>query len=381
MEPIYLDHAATTPLHPTVIQAMTENMQTTFGNPSSIHQFGRKAHGLLEEVRQTIAESLQAKPHEIIFNSGGTEGDNTAILAVAFSRQKEGKHIITTAIEHPAVLRTMEYLETLGFEVTYLPVNENGQISMDQFKKSLREETILVSMMYGNNEIGNRLPIAEVGAILKNHSAIFHTDAVQAYGSEVILPHELGIDLLSISAHKINGPKGVGFLFKSDAIQLPPLLHGGEQEEKRRAGTENLAGIIGMGTAVSLLTSTEKQARKTAYQSFQTIILKALEEANIDFSINGEPTNRLAHVLNLHLKGIPSDLLLMHLDLRGIAISTGSACTAGTVDPSYVLTAMYGENSSAIKESIRISFGYGNTPEEIATFSEVLVAVIQQLKK
>ena len=194
MEPIYLDHAATTPLHPTVIQAMTENMQTTFGNPSSIHQFGRKAHGLLEEVRQTIAESLQAKPHEIIFNSGGTEGDNTAILAVAFSRQKEGKHIITTAIEHPAVLRTMEYLETLGFEVTYLPVNENGQISMNQFKKSLREETILVSMMYGNNEIGNRLPIAEVGAILKNHSAIFHTDAVQAYGSEVILPHELGID-------------------------------------------------------------------------------------------------------------------------------------------------------------------------------------------
>ncbi len=184
-------------------------------------------------------------------------------------------------------------------------------------------------MMYGNNEIGNRLPIAEVGAILKNHSAIFHTDAVQAYGSEVILPHELGIDLLSISAHKINGPKGVGFLFKSDAIQLPPLLHGGEQEEKRRAGTEKLSWNYWHGYCRFITNFCRKQARKTAYQSFQTIILKALEEANIDFSINGEPTNRLAHVLNLHLKGIPSDLLLMHLDLRGIAISTGSACYSG----------------------------------------------------
>lgn len=221
-------------------------------------------------------------------------------------------------------------------------------------------------MMYGNNEIGNRLPIAEVGAILKIIRRFF-IQMPSAYGSEVILPHELGIDLLSISAHKINGPKGVGFYLKAMQSNYHLFTWWGTRR-KRRAGTENLAGIIGMGTAVSLLTSAEKQARKTAYQSFQTIILKALEEANIDFSINGEPTNRLAHVLNLHLKGIPSDLLLMHLDLRGIAISTGSACTAGTVDPSHVLTAMYGENSSAIKESIRISFGYGNTPEEIATF-------------
>ncbi len=240
---IYLDHAATTPMHPQVIEAMTAIMQDTFGNPSSIHGFGRHAHEKLETARQIIADSLQAKPHEIIFNSGGTEGDNTAILETAFSRQKEGRHLITTAIEHPAVLNTMKYLETKGFDVTYLPVDEKGNLSIEEVKKALREDTILVSVMYGNNEIGNLMPIKEIGELLADHPAYFHTDAVQAYGNQTIHPEELGIDLLSISAHKINGPKGVGFLYKRDGVNIPALLLGGEQEEKRRAGTENLAGI------------------------------------------------------------------------------------------------------------------------------------------
>ena len=380
MEPIYLDHAATTPAHPTVIEIMTSEMANTFGNPSSIHTFGRQAHRKLEDIRQVIAASLEVKPHEIIFNSGGTEGDNTAIIETAFSKKDQGMHLITTAIEHPAVLKTMNYLEELGFEVTYLPVDENGKLAIEMVKDALREDTILVSVMYGNNEIGNLLPIKEIGELLKEHPAVFHTDAVQAYGSEKILPHELGIDLLSISAHKINGPKGVGFLFKNDAISLPSFLHGGEQEEKRRAGTENLAGIAGMGKAVALLTEDEKEHRHGKYAEFEQIILTELNQANIDYRINGDPKNKLAHILNLQFSGVASDLLLMHLDLRGIAISTGSACTAGTVEPSHVLEALYGKDDPAIKESVRISFGLGNDTEQIQRFSTILVETIEKIK-
>lgn len=380
MEPIYLDHAATTPTHPVVIDIMASEMANTFGNPSSIHTFGRQAHRRLEDIRQVIAASLEVKSHEIIFNSGGTEGDNTAIIETALSRKNQGRHLITTAIEHPAVLETMKYLEGIGFEVTYLPVNENGELSITDLKKTLREDTTLVSVMYGNNEIGNLMPIKEIGALLENHPAIFHTDAVQAYGSESILPHEIGIDLLSISAHKINGPKGVGFLFKNDAISLPSFLHGGEQEEKRRAGTENLAGIAGMGKAVELLTHDEKTQRREKYAEFESIILTELEKAQIEYRINGNPANKLAHILNLQFSGVSSDLLLMHLDLQGTAISTGSACTAGTVDPSHVLEAMYGKNDPAIKESVRISFGLGNDEEQIRRFVSILIEIIKKVK-
>ncbi|MFK4568095.1 cysteine desulfurase family protein [Enterococcus sp. UD-01] len=380
MNAIYLDHAATTPLHPKVIEAMTDEMAQTFGNPSSIHTFGRKAHRNLENVRQLIAASLKVNPHEIIFNSGGTEGDNTAIIETALAKQAQGKHLITTAIEHPAVLKTMQYLETLGFEVTYLPVDEKGTLAVEVVAQALREDTTLVSIMYGNNEIGNLMPIKEIGALLKEHPAVFHTDAVQAFGSEQIFPHELGIDLLSTSAHKINGPKGVGFLYKSDAVSLPAFLHGGEQEEKRRAGTENLAGITGMATAVSLLTDSEKQQRREHYQRYEQLIIKKLNDAQIAYRINGNPDNKLAHILNLQFEGVPSDLLLMHLDLRGIAVSTGSACTAGTVDPSHVLEALYGKDHPAIKESIRISFGLGNDEEQIRYFAEQLIDIIHKLR-
>ncbi|MGG5343456.1 cysteine desulfurase family protein [Enterococcus sp. AZ192] len=380
MTSIYLDHAATTPMHPSVIEVMAAEMANTFGNPSSIHTFGRQAHRKIENVRQVVAESLHVKPHEIIFNSGGTEGDNTAIIETALSKKEQGMHLITTAIEHPAVLETMKYLETLGFEVTYLPVDETGQLSVEKLKQELREDTTLVSVMYGNNEIGNLLPIKEIGLLLKEHPAVFHTDAVQAYGSEQIAPHELGIDLLSISAHKINGPKGVGFLYKNDALSLPSFLHGGEQEEKRRAGTENVAGIVGLGKAVELLTDDEKKRRHEAYVDYQKLILTKLDQAAVAYQINGAPENKLAHILNVRFPEVSSDLLLMHLDLQGVAISTGSACTAGTVEPSHVLEAMYGKDHPAIKESVRISFGLGTNTEQIEEFTDILIQTIQRLK-
>ncbi|QED58585.1 cysteine desulfurase [Enterococcus durans] len=377
MEKIYLDHAATTPMHPQVITEMTMVMQETFGNPSSIHGFGRLAHEKLETARQIIADTLQVNDHEIIFNSGGTEGDNTAILETAFSRKAEGKHLITTAIEHPAVLNAMKYLETKGFEVTYLPVDEKGNISLEDFEQALREDTILVSIMYGNNEIGNLMPINEIGERLRKHPAYFHTDAVQAYGNQTIHPKDLGIDLLSVSAHKINGPKGVGFLYKKDGVNIPAMLLGGEQEEKRRAGTENLAGIWGMAKAAELLTVEEREARSEKYAGFQQKILEELEKQGIDVQVNGDLENKLPHVLNLRLPGVVNDLLLMKLDLNGIAISTGSACTAGNIEPSHVLEAMYGKDTPILKESIRISFGYGNTKEDIQKFIQQLVGAIK----
>lgn len=363
-------------MHPQVIQEMTTLMQETFGNPSSIHGFGRMAHEKLETARQIIADSLQVNEHEIIFNSGGTEGDNTAILETAFSRKKEGKHLITTVIEHPAVLNTMKFLETKGFEVTYLPVDEKGNLTLEDFEKALRKDTILVSIMFGNNEIGNLMPIKAIGDRLRDHPAYFHTDAVQAYGNQTIKPKELGIDLLSISAHKINGPKGVGFLYKRDGINIPALFLGGEQEEKRRAGTENLVGIWGMAQAVKLLTPEEREARSKKYAEFQQLILATLEKEGITYQVNGDLKNKLPHVLNLRLPGIMNDFLLMKLDLKGVAISTGSACTAGNIEPSHVLEAMYGKDTPVLRESIRISFGYGNTKEEVQRFLELLLQSI-----
>ncbi|OTO71886.1 MULTISPECIES: cysteine desulfurase family protein [unclassified Enterococcus] len=381
METIYLDHAATSPMHPEVIETMTEVMNETFGNPSSIHSFGRQAAGKLEMAREVIGKSLGVKYHEIIFNSGGTEGDNTVILETAFGRQNEGRHLITTQIEHPAVINSMKYLETQGFEVTYLPVDRKGRISLKDFEESLRPDTILVSIMYGNNEIGNLMPIQEIGERLKDHPAYFHTDAVQAYGNQFIRPRELGVDFLSISAHKINGPKGVGFLYKSDEAKLQPLLHGGEQEEKRRAGTENLAGVCGMAKAVELLTEDEREKRQKLYEQFTQKVLTTLDQAGVDYHVNGDLNNKLLHVLNLRFTGIVNDLLLMKLDLKGIAVSTGSACTAGTIDPSHVLEAMYGEGAIEVKESLRVSFGYGNTIEQVDYFAEQLVASLHELTK
>ena len=373
---VYLDHAATTPIHPEVIQVMSETMATVFGNPSSIHHYGRDAHTKLETARQVIAEQLGVKEHEIIFNSGGTESDNTAI-----SQQALGKHIITTQIEHPAVMQSMQYLETLGFDVTYLPVDQTGQLAVADVEAALRPDTILVSIMTANNETGNILPIAAIGAVLQDHQAVFHTDAVQAYGKIPLHIVENGIDLLSISAHKINGPKGVGFLYKRDGISLPSYMHGGEQEEKRRAGTENLVGIMGMAKAASLLTDQVQQENSRHYAQFADALLDILQEQDVDYQLNGNPASKLPHILNLRFPGVSSDLLLMKLDLKGVAISTGSACTAGNVEPSHVLEAMLGKDHPAIRESVRISFGLGNTMEEVRQFAQLLAKTVLASRK
>lgn len=380
MARIYLDHGATTPMHPLVIEKMAETMATVYGNPSSVHRLGQKAHGVMEDARQVVAESIGAKAHEIVFTSGGTESDNTAIIQTALANQHKGKHLITTAVEHPAVLNTMEYLQGEGYEVTYLGVDKLGNLSLAEFEAALRPDTILVSIMHTNNETGVQFPLTEIGDILANHPAYFHSDGVQAYGLATIAVQELGLDLFSATAHKINGPKGLGFLYRRDGLMMKPLIHGGEQEEKRRGGTENIPGIVGLATAVSLLTTAEKANRLASYESFNESIIKGLEAAKIDFSINGDVSRKSPHILNLRFKNVPNDLLLMQLDLQGIALSIGSACTAGNVEPSHVLESMYGLGHQATKESLRISFGLGNTSEEIANFLAHLIQTIEGLK-
>ena len=374
----YLDHAATTPMQPAVIDAMSTMMTEAVGNPSSIHQYGRRAHSYLETARQTIADSLHATANEIIFTSGGTEGNNTVLISTALSHQQTGKHIITTAVEHPAILKTTAYLATLGFEVTYLPVDEHGQLSVDSVKAALRPDTILVSVMFANNETGNLLPVQAIGKLLSEHSALFHVDAVQAYGKVAIDVRELAVDFLTISGHKINGPKGIGVLYKRATAPLVPFMHGGEQEGKLRAGTENLAAIYGLAKAVDLLPSDFSETQQK-YLDFATYIQEQLTQAGIAFEINGDEA-KLANIWNIRFVGIPSDRLLMHLDLKGFAVSTGSACTAGNVEPSHVLEAMYGKDADAIHESIRISFGLGNTQADIEAFTGTLIASIQRLQ-
>lgn len=377
---MYFDHAATSPMHPVAIEKMTAIMNEVFGNPSSIHQYGRKAHEYLEKARQVIAKTLKVKPHEIIFTSGGTEGDNYAIIGAAFANQAKGRHIISTSIEHPAVMETLHYLENQGFEVTYLPVDAKGQISVADFKQALREDTILVSIMFANNETGNLLPIVQIGEILKDHPAVFHTDAVQAYGKVAIFPEKLGIDLLSISAHKINGPKGIGFLYKKDSVKLQPITHGGEQEEKRRAGTENLPAICAMAEVAQFHHEhlAEEQAQM---QALSQHFLEGLSQQQVRYQVNGDEANKLPQVWNLSFDQVNNQMLLMHLDLANMAISTGSACTAGNVNPSHVLEAMYGKNDEKIHTAIRVSFGLGNTLDEVEQLAQQLGQVVRKLQQ
>lgn len=379
MVEVYLDHAATTPMHPEVIEEMTRIMANVFGNPSSIHGFGRKASFELEMAREEISQSINCHSTEIIFNSGGTEGDNTAIIQTALTQKDKGKHIISTNAEHSAVTHSLDYLETLGFEITLLPVNETGGITVEQVAAALRDDTILVTTMFGNNEVGTINPIGEIGELLEGHQALFHTDAVQAFGTEKIDVKELKVDYLSVSGHKINGPKGVGFLYIKKGRVVPIMIHGGDQEEKKRAGTENLAGIAGLKKAITLLSEEQKLANKEKYLAYREIILSKLKEENIDFEVNGSEDNHLAHILNIWFKGVKSNLLLSKLDLLGYAISTGSACSAGTVAPSPVILAMKPETKEAASESIRISFGYGLTSEDIEMFSEKLAETIKSL--
>jgi cysteine desulfurase len=380
MERIYLDHAATTPMHPKVMGKMMEVMNSTFGNPSSIHTFGREARHLLDLARETLAKSIGAKEQEIIFTSGGTEADNMAIFGIAESYQHQGKHIITTQVEHHAVLHACQKLEKMGYEVTYLPVDETGRISLVELRNALRDDTILVTIMYGNNEVGTIQPINEIGELLKDHQAIFHTDAVQAYGIERIDVQESNIDLLSVSAHKINGPKGTGFLFAREGIKLLPHSFGGDQERKRRAGTENVASIAAFREAV-FISGEERTAKREKFKSFKEIFMKMLKEQQVEFHLNGSLENSMPHVLNLSFPGTNVEAMLVNLDLAGIAVSSGSACTAGSIEPSHVLVAMFGKKSERILNSIRFSFGFTTTEEQIIKAAEETAQIVFRLKK
>lgn len=380
MERIYLDHAATSPMHPKVIDKMVTIMNATFGNPSSIHSFGREARHYIDLARAALARSIGAQETEIIFTGGGTEADNMALFGVAESYQTKGRHIVTTQVEHHAVLHACKKLEKMGYEVTYLPVDETGRIAITDLQAALRDDTILVSVMYGNNEVGTIQPINEIGQLLEGHQAIFHTDAVQAYGVEDIDVNDSNIDLLSVSAHKINGPKGVGFLFARSTVKIAPRLFGGEQERKRRAGTENVASIVGFHEAV-LIANEERSVKREKFIELKETLIEKLHEGQVEFNINGSLEYSLPHVLNLSFPGTSVEAMLVNLDLAGVAVSSGSACTAGSIEPSHVLVAMFGKQSERLTNSIRFSFGFTTTKEEISKTAEEIAKIVKRLKK
>ena len=382
MEQIYLDNAATTPMSPAVIDLISDEMKNDFGNASSTHGFGRKARNVVESARHTIAQAINAKDHEIIFTSGGSESNNNVIFGVAELRKDIGKHLITTKIEHESVLRSMQKLESQGYSVTYLDVDRDGRISLDDLKQALTPDTILVSVMAVNNEVGTVNPLKEIGEIVAETNAYFHVDAVQGLGNIDLDVQEMKIDFMSTSAHKINGPKFLGFLYERDGIRLPNLIYGGDQEMTRRAGTENVPGIAGFGLAVEETQEVSKAELQEKYTNFQKLVLDRLDQAGIDYEVNSPLTGLVSHhVLNLRIKGASTYLLIANLDLAGFAVSGGSACTAGSLTPSHVLTAMFGPDSPRISESIRVSFGRYNTAEEVAAFADALIKVAKRMQE
>lgn len=378
---IYLDHAATTPMHPAVVETFTSVLRETFGNPSSTHQFGRPAKKLLEEARKVLASSINASPNEIILTSGGTEADNLAIFGTVESTQINGRHIITTETEHHAVLNPCKQLESQGYDVTYLAPDENGVVTAQQVQQALTDETVLVSIMYGNNEVGTIQPIAEIGRLLKDHQAVFHTDAVQAYGTCELDVEELQVDFLSVSAHKLNGPKGIGFLYQRDGRALKSQSLGGGQEKKRRAGTENVPAAVAFAEAVTVA-ERSKQEKTALYASYKEKMAEVFEQHQLAF----EPTvsdsiQSLPHIYHVSFPGTDVETFLMSLDLEGIAVSSGSACSAGSFEPSHVVTAMFGKESDRARNSIRISFGLGLDVALVEEAAQRIAKVVTRLVK
>ncbi|HZG13542.1 MAG TPA: cysteine desulfurase family protein [Candidatus Bathyarchaeia archaeon] len=376
---VYLDHAATTPVHPRVREAMQPFLGEFYGNPSSLHGFGRQARMAMEKAREELAQILGAEPSQLVFTSGGTEADNMALIGVAMANREKGKHIVTSQIEHHAVLHACEYLEQIGFEVTYLPVDQTGMVSLEELKKAIRPDTILASIIYGNNEVGTIQPIEEIGTFLREQGIVFHTDAVQAFGSVVFEAKKLPVDLLSVSAHKVNGPKGIGALYMSRTVPFLPHMHGGSQERKRRAGTENVAGIVGFAEAAKIAMA-EKAERQEKYESFRKRMLAIWQEAGTTFAVNGHPTHYLPHILNVSFPGVHTETMLMNLDLAGVAAASGSACTSGSLELSHVLQAMKLDEERA-KSAIRFSFGITNTLEEVEHAAEKIAEIVNRLVK
>ncbi len=376
---IYVDNAATTKVSESVIEAMKPYQTQVYGNPSSLYSMGRKAKEAIELSREEIAKCLNAKPSEIFFTSGGSESDNWAIKGSAYIQAKKGKkHIISSAFEHHAVLNTLKSLESEGFDVTYLDVYENGIIKLDDLKKSIRSDTALVTIMYANNEIGTIQPIKEIGCICKRHKIIFHTDAVQAIGNIVVDIRDQNIDLLSLSGHKIHGPKGIGALFIKNGTKLNNLIHGGAQEKGKRAGTENVAGIVGLSIAVQNACSNIEKKNIRLSKLRDKLIDSALK---IEKSrLNGDRINRLPGNVNLCFEGIEGESLLLMLDMKGICASSGSACTSGSLDPSHVLLGI-GLSHEIAHGSLRISLSNENTMEDIDYILDILPIVVSRLRE
>lgn len=359
----YFDHAATTPLKEDVLEAMLPYFKNEYGNPSSIYSIGQKAKMAIEDAREKVSEAINSDPLEIYFTGSGSESDNTAIKGIAYANREKGNHIITSKIEHPAVLETCETLEKQGFEITYLNVDSNGIIDLNELEKSITDKTILISIMYANNEIGTIEPIKEISMIAKKHNIYFHTDAVQALGNVKIDVKELGIDLLSISAHKIYGPKGVGALYVKRGVKFDKILNGGHQERNKRAGTENVAGIVGFGKAIQIANENlDKNIEKLT--KLRNHYINKIEEVIPNAILNGDKINRLPGNANFSFDGVKGESLLLSLDLKGICASSGSACTSGSLDASHVLLAIGLDNELA-KSSLRITFGDDNTLEDV----------------
>lgn len=378
MRKVYLDNAATTALSPRVLEAMLPYFTQYYGNPSSVHAFGREAKQGLDKARDQVAKALHCEPSEVIFTGCGTESDNTVLLGVAQRYGDKGKHIITTNVEHHAILHTCEYLEKQGYSVTYLPVDQDGLVTAEQVAAAIRPDTILVSIMFANNEVGTIMPIQEIGAVCKEKGVLFHTDAVQAVGHIPVDVQAMHIDMLSLSAHKFHGPKGVGALYCRKGIRLPSYIMGGAQERGRRAGTENVAGIVGLGAAIQLATEQleENRAKMTALRDR---LMTGIQTRISEVKLNGHPTNRLPNNVNFSFKYIEGESILLMLDMNGIAASSGSACTSGSLDPSHVLLAL-GLPHEIAHGSVRLTLGDETTEEDIDYTIDVLEKTVARLR-
>ena len=378
MRKVYLDNAATTALSPKVLEQMMPYLTTIYGNPSSPHSFGQEARKGVDHARDQVAMALNALPEEIIFTGCGTESDNTVLFGVAERYAKKGNHIITTNVEHHAILHTCEALEKRGVEVTYLPVDENGMVTAEQVANAITDKTILVSIMFANNEVGTIMPIAEIGKVCRERGVLFHTDAVQAVGHVPIDVKAMNIDMLSLSAHKFHGPKGVGALYMKKGIRLPSYVMGGAQERNRRAGTENVAGIVGLGAAIALATQTleESAARMT---KLRDKLIAGIAQRIPEVKLNGHPTMRLPNNVNYSIKYIEGESILLMLDMNGIAASSGSACTSGSLDPSHVLLAL-GLSHEVAHGSVRLTLSDETTEEDIDYVLDVLPKVAERLR-
>jgi cysteine desulfurase len=373
-----MDHSATTPTHPDVVEAMRPYFSDHFGNPSSLYKFSGRSREALEVARAQVARSLGAEPAEIFFTAGGTESDNWAIKGVAAANRREGNHIITSSIEHHAVLHTCEYLEHQGFEVTYLPVDEYGLVDPAAVEDAITKSTTLISVMMANNEIGTIEPVEEIGRIAHEHGICFHSDAVQAIGNLEIDVSEMNIDLLSLSGHKFLGPKGVGALYIRDGVTIETFMHGGGQERRRRAGTENLPGIVGLGTAISRAAGRVEEHR-TSIGGMRDRLLQGILDEISGCRLNGHPERRLCTNTNISFERIDGEALLLLLDHHGICASTGSACSSGSDAPSHVLLAC-GIDPQMARGSLRLTLGEMNTPDDVAYVLEVLPAVVDKLR-